>query len=153
DPRGVAPATWLSLTPKALERLRRTDKRVVRATRFPACAPALRGDQVPQRREVDHVELGPLLESLGRFEIHRDLAKPAVVEQESERLEPQVAAPYVLVPVDARAELLLAVVEMKGLHQLHAHRLVEGFHGGFVIFLGPQRVAGGERVAGVDAHA
>ena len=52
---------------------------------------------------------------LGGFEQHRQRAKPRVVEDPPERLEPEPAFADVLVPIDAAAAGLLRVVHVKRL--------------------------------------
>src|SRR5687768_3341911 len=67
---------------------------------------------------------------LGGFQVHGDLAEPLVAEQQAEGLQAELPFANVLVPVDAGAELALAVVEMDGLDQADADGLVELLPGG-----------------------
>ena len=71
----------------------------------------------------------------------------------AERLEPELPLADVLVPIDSAAQLALAVVEVKGFHELDADGAIELAHRGSIFLLRMQRVAGGKDVARVEAHA
>ena len=61
------------------------------------------------------------------------LAKRRIVEQMAKRLESQLAAADVFVPIDARAQRLLAVVDVKRLDALEADDAVEFVDRGLVL--------------------
>src|SRR5689334_1789109 len=69
------------------------------------------------------------------------------------RREADLAAADVFVPIDARTEILLAVVEMKGLDAIEADRVVELAKRAQILFALGEGIARGEQVAGIDADA
>src|SRR4051812_13310081 len=87
-----------------------------KSMRVPDCGSVIRPrslsiQQRPQQRQILAIRL--MLYRLRRLEQFRDAAESLIVQQKSKRIDADLAVADVLMPVDARAERLLRVVEMK----------------------------------------
>ena len=91
--------------------------------------------------------------ALGSFQEHRELAKPAIVEEQTEWLQAEAAAADVGVAVDPAAERLLAVVQVNCLDAFQSDHPVDLFHRGLVKPLGRERITGRKNVTRVNTHA
>ena len=94
-----------------------------------------------------------MLDRLRRLEQFRDAAEARVVEEESEGFDADLAVADVLVAVDARAERLLRVVEMKGADVGDADVRVESVDRPLVVVAIAELVSRCEDVAGVETDA
>jgi hypothetical protein len=88
-----------------------------------------------------------------RFEEHRHAAKPRIVDDSAEPVEPDVPLADVLVPVDAARERTLRVVHVPDAQALEPDDALELRDGGIVAFLRRDVVAGREQMARVETHA
>src|SRR5207244_950841 len=107
--------------------------------------------QGAQRRQVAPVRL--LLDRLRRLDHLRDPPEAWIVDHEGEGVAADLPFADVLVAVDARAERLLRVVEMKRADVLHADEALHLVDHSLPAVVRPDIVAGGEDVAGIDADA
>src|SRR3990172_6812727 len=109
--------------------------------------------QLPERPQIDHVQILPFLLPLRRLQVHGYAPESGVVEQESERFQAHATAADVLMAVDSAAKLSLRVVQVKRLHLADADGAVEFPHGCSVVQFCPHRVSGGEGMAGIEADS
>src|SRR5262245_11485897 len=79
-------------------------------------------------------------------------AKTRIVQEHPERLKSQAALTDMGVPIDAAAERLFAVVEMKRPQLFQADDALEFLEGCLIVSGGEQRVTGGENVTRVEAN-
>ena len=79
--------------------------------------------------------------------------RKAVIEQQAERFQPDLAAADVRMAVHAAAERLAAVVDMEEPQPLRADQPIEGAERGSVLRLRMQAIARGEDVAGIETDA
>ena len=103
--------------------------------------------------QVDRIHLVAVRVVLGRLQDHRRLLKAGIVQQATERFEPQASFADVLVPIHAAAERFLAVFQVAELEPPQADHAIELAERRFVFRLRRKRIARGERVAGVEADA
>ena len=82
---------------------------------------------------------------LRRLEVHRLLRKPRIIEQKPKTFQADPALADVLVPVNARAQLALAVVNVNRFDQLESHYAAELADRRLVVLLRRERIAGGKR--------
>ena len=92
-----------------------------------------------------------MLDRLRRLQQLRDAAESLVVQQKTKRFDADLAIADVLMPVDARAERLLRVVEVEGADVVDADVLIERINRSLVIVAIAQLITRGEHVAGIEA--
>src|SRR4051812_5941335 len=94
-----------------------------------------------------------MLDRLRRLEQFRDAAEARVVQQEAKRLDADLAVADVLMAVDARAERLLRVVEMKRADVFDSDVRFERIDRPLVIVAIAKLVSRSEDVAGIETDA
>src|SRR3954453_17548175 len=107
--------------------------------------------QRPQQRQILAIRL--VLDRLRRLQQFRDAAEALVVQQEAKGLDTDLAVADVLMPVDARAERLLRVVEMKRADVVNSDVRFERIDCPFVIVAIAEFVSRGEDVARIETDA
>ena len=91
--------------------------------------------------------------ALGSFEIHRQVAEPLVAKNVREGIAADLPAADVLVPIDPRTKFAFAVIEMHRRESVDANHAVEFAECGEEVASFGERIAGGEGMARVEAHA
>ncbi len=94
-----------------------------------------------------------MLDRLRRLQQFGQAGEAGVVEEHAEGFQADLSLTDVLVPVDTRAERLLRVVEVEGTDVIEADEALDLSRQPLVAVTGPDVVAGGKDVAGVDADA
>src|SRR3954451_17049993 len=94
-----------------------------------------------------------MLDRLRRLQQFRDAAEALVVQQESKGLDTDLSVADVLMPVDARAERLLRIVEMKRADVFDSDVRFERIDRPLVIVAIAKLVSRGEDVAGIETDA
>src|SRR5256885_4362452 len=102
--------------------------------------------QLPQPEEAGAVPFGRNLQESG------NLPESLVIDQVAEGNRADLALADVLVPVDPGSERFHRIVEVEGVDGFDPQHLVESFESRCQAFRGGDVVAGGEHVAGVQAH-
>src|SRR5712691_510475 len=110
-----------------------------------------RNEERTKRGDIDPIRLG--LDGLRRLQQFRDPREPRIVEHEGEGVQSELTFPDVLVPVDAAAEELLRVVQMKRADVRDADVPIELLDRPFVSVPRPDVITRREDVASVDAHS
>src|SRR3954451_12740329 len=94
-----------------------------------------------------------MLDRLRRLQQFRDAAEALIIQQEAKGLDADLAVADVLMPVDARAERLLRIVEMKRADIFDSDVRFERIDRPFVIVAIAKLVSRGEDVAGIETDA
>src|SRR5262249_3290311 len=110
-------------------------------------------NQPAEHAEIDRVHILPVYFFLRRLQYHRPIPKPRVVHQEPERLQADFALADVGMAIDPATERLAAVFEMKIPSTRQSDSFIEVSKSCLVLLPRPQRVTGGENVAGNEADA
>src|SRR3954451_4649400 len=94
-----------------------------------------------------------MLDRLRRLQQFRDAAEARVVQQEAKGLDADLAVADVLMPVDARAERLLRIVEMKRADIFDSDMRFERIDRPLVFVAIADLVSRGEDVARIETDA
>src|SRR5881392_1607564 len=94
-----------------------------------------------------------MLDRLRRLQQLGDAAEPPIVQKKAKRFHSDLAVADVLMPIDARAERLFRIVEVKRADVGDADVLIERLDRSLVIVTVAELVSRGEDVAGVETDA
>ena len=106
-----------------------------------------------ENSQVAGVKILAVLDSLGSFQNHRQMAEPEIIDQVPEGFQSHFPGADPGVSVHAAAALAAAIVQVPDPQTVDSYRFVQLLDG-FIVPFGPiQRIARRENVAGIHAHS
>src|SRR3954452_937659 len=127
-----------------------------KSMRVPDCGSVIRPRSLSIQQRPKQCQILPIrlmFDRLRRLQQFRDAAEALVIQQETKGLDADLAVADVLMPIDARAERLLRVIEMKRADVFDSDVRFERIDRPLVIVAIAKLVSRGEDVAGIETDA